>query len=66
MPTTLGVGVALTGAARGNQALALLLTVGTNLLGIVTTPFWLHPSASCVCVCVCLCVCVCRLTTHTR
>lgn len=27
VPTTLGVGVALTAAAKGNQALALLLTV---------------------------------------
>jgi ACR3 family arsenite efflux pump ArsB len=36
VPTTLGVGVALTAASKGNQALALLLTVATNLLGIVT------------------------------
>lgn len=36
VPTTLGVGVALTAASRGNQALALLLTIVTNLLGIVT------------------------------
>ncbi len=28
--------MALTAAAKGNQALALLLTVATNLLGIVT------------------------------
>jgi len=28
VPTTLGVGVALTAASKGNQALALLLTVG--------------------------------------
>lgn len=39
VPTTLGVGVALTAAAKGNQALALLLTVATNLLGIVTVPY---------------------------
>ncbi|CAL8465038.1 g4573 [Coccomyxa elongata] len=39
VPTALGVGVALTAAARGNQALALLLTVATNLLGIVTVPY---------------------------
>ncbi|KAK9917371.1 hypothetical protein WJX75_003627 [Coccomyxa subellipsoidea] len=39
VPTTLGVGVALTAAARGNQALALLLTVATNLLGIITVPY---------------------------
>jgi sodium/bile acid cotransporter 7 len=36
VPTTLGVGVALTAVSKGNQALALLLTVATNLLGIVT------------------------------
>jgi sodium/bile acid cotransporter 7 len=36
VPTTLGVGVALTAASKGNQALALLLTVASNLLGIVT------------------------------
>ncbi|KAG2499733.1 hypothetical protein HYH03_002666 [Edaphochlamys debaryana] len=37
-PTTLGVGVALTAACGGNEALALLLTVGTNALGVVTMP----------------------------
>ncbi|KAF8065642.1 BASS4 [Scenedesmus sp. PABB004] len=42
VPTTLGVGVALTAAAKGNQALALLLTVATNLLGIVTVPYELR------------------------
>ena len=42
MPTTLGVGVALTAASKGNQALALLLTVTTNLLGIVTVPYELR------------------------
>lgn len=31
--------MALTAAARGNPALALLLTVATNLLGIVTVPY---------------------------
>jgi sodium/bile acid cotransporter 7 len=41
VPTTLSVGVALTQAAKGNQALALLLTVGTNILGIVTVPYLL-------------------------
>lgn len=61
MPTTLGVGVALTTAAQGNQgeadtpvhwrssdpipqsltALAVLLTVTTNLLAIVVAPAWL-------------------------
>lgn len=39
MPTTLSSGIALTHQARGNSALALLLTVATNLLGIFTIPF---------------------------
>ena len=39
MPTTLSSGIALTQQARGNVALALLLTVSTNLLGIFTVPF---------------------------
>ena len=38
MPTTLSSGIALTGQARGNVALAVLLTVLTNLLGIFTVP----------------------------
>ena len=39
MPTTLSSGIALTIQARGNAALALLLTVSSNLLGIFTIPF---------------------------
>ena len=39
MPTTLSSGIALTGQARGNVALALLLTVLTNIVGIFTVPF---------------------------
>lgn len=39
MPTTLSSGIALTQQARGNTALALLLTVTTNLLGVFTIPF---------------------------
>ena len=39
MPTTLTSGVALTAQARGNVALALLLTVLTNVAGIFTVPF---------------------------
>ncbi len=39
MPTTLSSGIALTGQARGNVALALLLTVLTNIGGIFTVPF---------------------------
>ncbi len=39
MPTTLSSGIALTNQARGNVALALLLTVLTNIAGIFTVPF---------------------------
>lgn len=42
VPTTLGVGVALTTASRGNTALALFLTVCTNLLGTVSVPYLLR------------------------
>ena len=42
VPTTLGVGVALTQLARGDQVMSLLLTVVSNMLGIVTVPFLLH------------------------
>lgn len=42
MPTTLGVGEALVRASKGNAALALLLLVGTNCLGIATMPPWLQ------------------------
>jgi len=38
VPTTLGVGVALTLAASGNQVLSLCLTVSTNLIGTFTVP----------------------------
>lgn len=38
-PTTLSTGVTLTGVVGGNTALALLLTVGSNLLSIFTMPF---------------------------
>lgn len=41
VPTTLGVGVALTQLAKGDQAMSLFLTVVSNLLGIVTVPFLL-------------------------
>ncbi len=36
VPTTLGVGVALVRSCRGNDGVALLMTVGTNLLGVVS------------------------------
>ncbi|XP_068662798.1 probable sodium/metabolite cotransporter BASS4, chloroplastic isoform X1 [Aristolochia californica] len=39
MPTTLSSGVALTTLARGNSALALAMTVVSNLLGILIVPF---------------------------
>eukprot|EP00668_Euglena_longa_P011724 GGOE01014139.1.p1 GENE.GGOE01014139.1~~GGOE01014139.1.p1 ORF type:complete len:430 (-),score=83.25 GGOE01014139.1:300-1532(-) len=42
VPTTLGVGVALVSAAKGNQTLALLLTVASNLAGILTVPYELQ------------------------
>ena len=42
VPTTLGVGVALTVASGGNHALSLLLTVSTNILGIFSVPFLLQ------------------------
>lgn len=38
VPTTLGVGVALVRACKGNEAIALLLTVGTNILGVFVMP----------------------------
>ena len=38
MPTTISSGVALTNQARGNMALALLLTVLTNIAGVFTMP----------------------------
>jgi len=41
MPTTINSGVALANAAKGNFALALMLTVLSNLLGIFTAPFFL-------------------------
>lgn len=41
MPTTVNSGVALAGSAGGNVALALLLTVASNTIGIFTVPFCL-------------------------
>lgn len=38
VPTTLSSGVALTAAAGGDAALALVLTLASNVLGVVTTP----------------------------
>jgi sodium/bile acid cotransporter 7 len=42
VPTSLGQGITLTAASRGNQALALFFTVSTNLLGIVSVPYTLR------------------------
>jgi len=42
VPTTLGVGVALTTAAGGNNSVALFLTVVTNICGILTMPYMLQ------------------------
>eukprot|EP00746_Dinoflagellata_sp_MGD_P009827 gnl/MRDRNA2_/MRDRNA2_120093_c0_seq1.p1 gnl/MRDRNA2_/MRDRNA2_120093_c0~~gnl/MRDRNA2_/MRDRNA2_120093_c0_seq1.p1 ORF type:complete len:375 (-),score=59.58 gnl/MRDRNA2_/MRDRNA2_120093_c0_seq1:424-1548(-) len=41
MPTTLSSGVTLVDQAKGNVTLALLLTAGTNILGVFTIPFML-------------------------
>lgn len=41
VPTTLGVGVALTQLAKGDHILSLFLTVVSNLLGIITVPYLL-------------------------
>ncbi|CAM9417036.1 unnamed protein product, partial [Phaeothamnion confervicola] len=42
VPTTLSSGVTLVALAGGNDALALLLTVATNVLGVATVPFLLR------------------------
>lgn len=39
VPTTLTSGVTFVMQAKGNSALALMLTVCSNILGVVTTPF---------------------------
>lgn len=41
MPTTISSGVLMTGEAKGNVSLSLLLSVATNLIGVVTAPFFL-------------------------
>lgn len=41
MPTTLSSGYILTGEAGGNQPLALMLSVGSNLLAVISVPLWL-------------------------
>lgn len=42
MPTTLSTGVVLTQAVRGNAAVALLLTVTSNLLSVLSVPLLLQ------------------------
>mmetsp|Transcript_29402 Transcript_29402/g.40604 ORF Transcript_29402/g.40604 Transcript_29402/m.40604 type:complete len:368 (+) Transcript_29402:174-1277(+) len=42
VPTTLTSGVSMVGNAKGNTVLALFLTVGSNMLGVVTVPFVLR------------------------
>ncbi|GIL46904.1 hypothetical protein Vafri_3772 [Volvox africanus] len=41
VPTTLGIGVALVRSCKGNEAIALLLTVATNMVGVLTMPLYL-------------------------
>ncbi|GLC37781.1 hypothetical protein PLESTM_000647600 [Pleodorina starrii] len=41
VPTTLGIGVALVRSCAGNEAIALLLTVATNMVGVLTMPLYL-------------------------
>ena len=64
VPTTLGVGVALTSASGGDQSLALLLTLTTNCLGIGETLLGVELCMDmvnwlCVCMYVCMYVCLC-------
>lgn len=42
MPTTLSSGVVMTGAAGGNMANALMITIIANALGVFTIPLSLH------------------------
>lgn len=42
VPTTLGVGVALTQEAKGDKIMSLFMTVISNMLGIITIPFLLQ------------------------
>ncbi|PSC76757.1 BASS family transporter: sodium ion bile [Micractinium conductrix] len=41
VPQTLGIGISLVRSCGGNEGLALMLTVGTNIIGIFTMPLWL-------------------------
>ena len=42
MPTTINSGVALVGAAKGSVPVALLMTVLSNSIGVLTVPFYLR------------------------
>lgn len=42
MPTTLTSGVTMVTAAKGNPVLALILTCGSNLLGVISVPFMIR------------------------
>lgn len=42
VPTTLGVGVALTQEAKGDKIMSLFMTVVSNMMGIITIPFLLQ------------------------
>ncbi|GBG34764.1 Sodium/bile acid cotransporter 7 [Hondaea fermentalgiana] len=46
MPTTLSSGPILVGQAKGNVALALMLTVSTNIIGVFTAPLFVSSSLS--------------------
>jgi sodium/bile acid cotransporter 7 len=41
MPTTISSGVLMTTEAKGNAALSVFLSAGTNLIGVATVPFFL-------------------------
>ncbi|KIZ05648.1 hypothetical protein MNEG_2317, partial [Monoraphidium neglectum] len=42
MPTTLGVGISLVTSAKGNVAMAIFLTVASNIVGVALIPVWLQ------------------------
>jgi solute carrier family 10 (sodium/bile acid cotransporter), member 7 len=41
LPTTISSGVVITGLAKGNVGLSLVLSVSTNIIGVLTVPFML-------------------------
>ena len=46
VPTTLSSGVTLVAIGKGNAALALMIVVVTNALGVVVTPLWIQAYAA--------------------